>query len=122
MAIGEATLAWNYLQNNLVHLCVSLMEEGIGADTFPIWYAINNDRSLRQVLRSIYLLYLGEDKAGLDIKWLLDRCQDLEDDRNNAIHSPLWMTAFGEVLPISDFGHPRAARLATKKLLPEYRR
>jgi hypothetical protein len=66
----------------------------------------------------------GLQKKSFDaIKWLYNRCNEVEDDRNNAVHAPLWKSAItGQVHPRSAFGNIRAKNLDNKFLIPEYHR
>src|SRR5262249_11990629 len=58
-----------------------------------------------------------------DIKWVCDRTNDLEDDRNNAIHAPLWASLIDKTIhPSSTFGNLRARNLEKKHLREEYER
>jgi hypothetical protein len=55
------------------------------------------------------------------IKWICGQANELEELRNNALHSPL--IAHGQqVAPMSGLGHVRAAKLQSKSdLLAEFR-
>jgi hypothetical protein len=63
-----------------------------------------------------------------DVIWLLDRADELADERNDAIHTPVSMMtdragkAFYASMAASVSGHPRARRLWGKRLLVEFER
>jgi hypothetical protein len=125
-AIGEATLAWNDLHENLGVLFGESFEGSKVITTLEIWNALTNDRSKREILKAAAETSRYADLTE-NVIWLVARCQELEDDRNNAIHSPLWApyipgTNTRHVKPASESGNRRAARLATKDILKEYYR
>jgi hypothetical protein len=62
-------------------------------------------------------------KAPDDLKWLLDRAEEVADARNNAVHAPCSLFLGGSVseMGASYFdGNPRAKRLMGKELLVEF--
>jgi hypothetical protein len=124
IAIGEATLAWNDLHENLGVLFGECVEGAKIITTLEIWHALLNDRSKREILKAAAETLRYSDLIE-NVRWLVARCQELEDDRNNATHAPLWApyipgTNTRHVKPASESGNRRAARLATKDVLKEY--
>lgn len=126
IAIGESTLSWNELHESLMHVFFGVAH-GIGIYmSGEIWNSLANDRAKREILKAAAACFKN-NQAALDIKWILDRCQELEDDRNTAIHAPLWTrydndAGTFEIRPASEHGNRRAGRLQGKNILKEYRR
>lgn len=130
-AIGQSTLLWNDLHEWLAHLYCIAIGGGYINKHLRVWNSIANDRAKRDMLLAAAKYNFVEDKGRrqtpLDaksfeaIKYLYDECQKLEEDRNNAIHAPLWKSlSDGEVYPSSAFGNQRAKKLENKSLLKEY--
>jgi len=92
-----------------------------------IWQKITNDRMQRNVLVAVAkeaTLALASGAQFEDIKWLCDQATNLEDFRNDALHSPLWgigTQAGPDIAPVTGLGHPRATKLYGKDLLAEFR-
>lgn len=135
MAIGQAALAWNYLQEVLA----TLFESATGSDTNmrAVWYSQANDRPRIQMLRAAIsdlkpLSLRPEEHAKfceLAI-WLCKETTKLNDDRNILVHSPFIALshdlagAVGEkagVTPYASRGNPNAAKLKPKDPLIEFR-
>lgn len=142
-ALGQLALAWNDLQEHLASLFWTVMMDGPPreGDTYNYkalwaWHAIKSDRSQRAMLKGV-VSHLpsdwGRPKLQEDVKWLLDRAEELEDWRNDAIHSPLFnveRSLFGmdiidpkeKILPARWLLNPRATKLAKRQyLLGEFR-
>lgn len=149
-AIGQLALAWNDLHESLAALFATIMlgrppTEGEAVDFAPlfVWYSSKSDRAQREMLRGAIRYH--QPSGGLkpptvwaslrpilyeEVKWLLDRSDALEEDRNNAIHSPLFTTdgtalqgtGRQRVMPAFWQFHPRAMKLNKKEdLLIEFR-
>jgi hypothetical protein len=60
-----------------------------------------------------------------DVEWLCKRVDVLEEERNNALHSPLWAYQRGPneavVMPLVALGHVRAKKPSEKNILAEFR-
>jgi hypothetical protein len=117
-ALGQIALAWNGLHERLAFFFCGLMGGGNVAHYYAVWYAVKNDRSQRDMLMAA----AKADVSGLssyfptlidDITWVWKKCNDVEDARNDALHSPL-ISLHGEVHPNSYMGHFRAGKLAKK--------
>jgi hypothetical protein len=137
IAIGQAAMAWNWLHECLGHLFVYTFEADSWADRYwDIWNAANFDRPKRKLLEA-NVRSLPKDvmekfpKAAEDLNWLLDRTEALEDDRNTVVHTPLFSMYRGlhhietgepvaTVVPVVNFGNPRAMKLHTKDVLLEF--
>src|SRR5260370_21675866 len=87
---------------------------------------------LRALIKTARWNFAQHPRLVEDLTWLLNEADKLEDDRNDAVHSPLMygrlddMTAhhlgYAErVIPSLAFDHPRAQKLAKKDLLSEFR-
>jgi hypothetical protein len=123
--LGLLVYSWNRLQDALLRLFSILLGPHSLSLAGAIWYAINSDRTQRQMLlNAVKVATLSDERAREDIKWIIDHAERFEDRRNNAIHSPLtFMTDHsGTTLTSAWFtGHPRAKKLRDKNLLEEFR-
>jgi hypothetical protein len=129
LALGKVVHAWNYLHEKLGQLFVVLS----GSDrniALAIWYSTINDRAQRLMLRAA-VMASGVNRwpnpsAKDDTIWLLDRADELADQRNNAIHAPCSLYIGGakdggaEMGAAYFNGHPRARKLKNKSLLIEF--
>src|SRR5882672_5246490 len=103
-AIGQASVAWNALQEELGGLFAMIVGIEAGGDkgiTSTIWHTIDNDRTQRKLLlaasQRIHAFGKITDTAFEEIKWLKVEADKLSDARNDAIHSPLRSrTNYGE--------------------------
>lgn len=145
-AIGQLVLAWNSLQEMLGWTFEIVLVGTIAtADNNQLpqirgaWNSLNSDRDKRKLLRAAgaALTRLQQrtfPKLYADLKWTLDRADALEDDRNNAVHSPLMLLSAkysaalqqagiqDRVMPETMRGNRRALRLEENELLTEFRR
>lgn len=135
-AIGQAALLWNDLHEWMGLLYGSTMcagtHSGIMNPHHSTWAALTNDRAKRDVLLAtaktsfvdlpVHQTEL-QKRSYESIKWLCDKTTNLENDRNNIIHAPLWRSQAGdEIYPASAYGNQRASQLDNKYLLKEYER
>jgi hypothetical protein len=132
LAVGKVAHAWNVLHESLGVLFVTVT----AADKVPawaeprvalaIWYAAKSDRVQRDMLRAAVNANSGRwerlPKALDDLKWLLDRCDELAEHRNNAVHAPCAVYIGGNDPP--EMGpayfaaqNPRAKNLSAKNLM-----
>jgi hypothetical protein len=132
-ALGQFSLAWNALQHNLCVLfsIVTLERTPVAGDEFNdvpthIWHAIKSDRSQREMLcEAIKHSKLGkENQLAEHGKWLIDRVGELENRRNDILHSALIpierSPGVKEVIPDVFFLNPKARNLQkTRNLLEE---
>lgn len=138
IAIGELTLAWNDLHVSLSLLFCSLLGGGNVGPPMAIWHNISNDRMQRNMLSALAGEVLNDvtpfisgrngrrynDKRYEEIKWLCGEANNIEDFRNNALHSPLWGSNRVDgpyIAPLTSLGHIRANKLPGKDLLLEFR-
>lgn len=143
IAIGQASLAWNSLNEQLGNIFWVITGGGpLDWQPLEIWQSMNLDRPKREMLRAA----ANRPKPGFskafpsaveDIKWLCGEADKLEDIRNNTIHAPLVMTApktdalnskdkkrlheISQIEPQAFYLNRRAARLSNKDLLSEFR-
>jgi hypothetical protein len=99
-ALGQLTLAWNDLQESLAALFWTTMlyspplaGDFVNYTPLWVWHSIKSDRSQREMLKAaIDHSHTAWKRPSFvnDGKWLLDRAGELEDARNDAIHSPLF--------------------------------
>lgn len=128
IALGQLALAWNGLH---VRLCLSFctaMGGGYSNAFLAVWHAVTSDRQQREMLKSALTSHLEPRLSKRfidDINWVCERADRIEEERNNALHSPLWAipgtTGAKSVVPLFGLGHKRAKRLAGKDLLVEFR-
>lgn len=107
IAIGQLALAWNDLQDFCGYMFSVFSVPFVpGGDFFDesalhIWSSIKSDRSQRDMLKAL-ANHLSDDwrrnfpKLSDELIWIMDRIGELENSRNDAIHSPL-MKASGLV-------------------------
>jgi hypothetical protein len=128
LAIGQLAMAWNDLHSRLALLFCSVMGGGYANQFLAIWHALKADRVQREIL----LAAVKKDynsarpvKFLEDIEWLCKKADEVEEARNNALHSPLWADRRNEgvpvVVPATGLGHVRAQKLLGKDLLVEFR-
>jgi hypothetical protein len=133
-ALGKFALAWNALQSDLCQLfsIVTLERRPMAGEMVNVvptlvWYSIKSDRSQRDMLEAAIThssLAKGNDLAKSG-KWLCDRVGDLENRRNDILHSPLIVYHQGKdtrtIIPNIFSGSPRAkALLGADNLLEEF--
>jgi hypothetical protein len=141
-ALGQLALAWNDLQESLAGLFWTTMlndgppQAGDTVDYRPlrIWQAVKSDRYQKDMLRAVIehsKIDWKRPKFVDDAKWLLKEAINLENSRNDAIHSPLFYvdrSLYGlshpgkKIAPAAWLFNPRAVSLAKRvDLLAEFR-
>jgi hypothetical protein len=140
-ALGQLALAWNDLQESLAALFLTSLMNGpphagdiVDYRPLRIWHAVKSDRYQKEMLRAVVAhSHIDWKRSTLvdDVKWLLGQAENLENGRNDAIHSPLFfverslygLTHPGKKIAPSDWlFNPRAVSLAKRKdLLAEFR-
>jgi len=127
LTLGQLALSWNNLQETLSMLFCRIMPGDIDNQYLAIWNELKFDRAQRDVLLgAVKSDYQGArpPKFAKDIIWLCGQADKVEDARNNAIHSPLWLDVLGNkkvILPRTSLGNKRAQKLSGKNLLEEFR-
>ena len=126
-AVGKVAHAWNYLHEQLGVLFVAVtgMERNVALAN---WYSVRSDRAQREMLKAAVNATNSERSKKLpeapdDLIWLLDRADELAEDRNNAVHAPcsLYISGSGSEMGAAFFnGNPRAKKLMGKELLVEF--
>jgi hypothetical protein len=139
ISIGQLALAWNSFHDQLASLFWTIMGRGSGDRALGLWNAATYDRPKRSLLKAAVLTSTESELAKhpkliTDIIWIFDRANELEDLRNDAVHSPLillgnpttnmlaeagLLPAF--VIPALALRNIRAAKLGQKNLLREFR-
>jgi hypothetical protein len=123
--IGQASLAWNHLHENLRILFWFAI--GPGPVPFAIWEKLSNDRAQRDMLlTAVNAGALKNEKMTNEVLWLLKQVDQLSQRRNSAIHAPLTTltdttTGITKVEPESWFGNRRAKSLVGKDIIQEIR-
>jgi len=136
VAVGQVALAWNDLYKVLAVFFIVLHGETVPSDVpLAVWNSSKSDRAQREMLAAAAKTFLTlPDMLALyptgaaDVKWLADRIGEVEEARNNAVHSPLAVEGRGQrimVVPDTSTGHGRAKNLEVKmtkrELLAEFR-
>jgi hypothetical protein len=133
-------LSWNDLQESFAELFWTLMNPpavaGDSVNYNPIfaWAAINSDRAQRGMLEAVIKrsrTNWGRLTMREDLEWLVKEANALEDQRNDAIHSPLFYvdpslygatSTSGKVAPAPWLFNRRASKLIERAdLLREFR-
>jgi hypothetical protein len=131
-ALGQIALAWNGLHTEMAMLFCPIMGGGYANQFLAVWHALKNDRSQRAILEAAakearnvreYETEIGK-KLLEEIHWINSQANIIEDERDDALHSPLWGSG-KQVLPLSGLGHTRAKKLmeagVQRGLLTEFR-
>lgn len=130
-AVGRVVYEWNHLHEELGKLFVVVRNED--KDRLLIkWWSCKTDTGQRKMLKDAVtnapkLRWKGLPKAPADLNWLLERVNELAEDRNDAVHAPVSpyfkqdgstevMAAYLNAHP----RHPRAESLMGKVLLVEF--
>jgi hypothetical protein len=137
-ALGQLALAWNDLHEALAGLFWTVMSpplhEGVEINHVPIhvWHSLRSDLAQREMLRAAVehpnANWSGERYKWFaeDVVWILKKVMELSTARNDAIHSPLFLTPSVSMGPerLSPFEwtfNPRAIGLAKRRnLLGEF--
>lgn len=126
--IGQITLAWNGLHQNLCVFFWFAIGPGAGGVASAIWNKLSNDRLQRDILR------IAVEAGGIenrdrrltaDVLWLLDETEKLAETRNIAVHAPLTIltdleTGIARVEPAAFWGNKRAKSLKGKNIAQEF--
>lgn len=131
LEIGHLTRSWNQLHENLCAIFARVVSPHNQNIAYAIWHEQKSDRTQREMLRAACEAYLAIDKANRptavdDITWMLDRCRDLADQRNVAIHAPIFVgmdtsTGVFSVIPHHFQNNPQAKRLVEAPILDEFK-
>jgi hypothetical protein len=123
--IGQVTLAWSHLQENLCLLF--WLAIGQGPVPYAIWDRLSNDRTQRDILKTAVeagaFVRIGARLTD-DVLWLLKETERLAEHRNVAIHAPLITltdvaTGITRVEAETFFGNRRAKSLKGKDIMRE---
>ena len=128
--VGKLVASWNQLQERLGKLFSVIVRKDHPGIALAIWHTTRSDLAQRQMLRASSEAAAA---AGLfpeqakkdDIKWLLDRTDELAQQRNDAIHAPVaFFTDQDGTRLMTEyfFGSPRALSLKDKSLWDEFSR
>lgn len=125
LAVGKITHACNYLNEQLSQLFVTIT--GIDrATSLAIWYSTESDKIQRNMLSAAMRASNKFNFKIDDLKWLLDRCEELSLRCIDSVNTPSSQylgngdnsSAITGVSYI--YGHPRAKNLIGRKLLDEF--
>jgi hypothetical protein len=92
--VGKLVASWNQLQERLDELFSVIVRKDHPGIALAIWYSTRSDLAQRQMLRASSEAAAAaglfpEQAKKEDIKWLLDRTNELAQQRNDAIHAPV---------------------------------
>jgi hypothetical protein len=125
--VGKLVASWNQLQERLGELFWTIVRRDRPGIALAIWYATKSDRAQRDMLRAAIEASPTEgsltEQSKSDIKWLLDRSEELANQRNDAIHAPIAFYTDQDGTRLMTeyfFGNPRAANLRDKNLAEEF--
>jgi hypothetical protein len=125
--LGMLVYSWNRLQKALGDLFCLVCGDGNRDIPRAAWNAVTNDRLQRQMLLAAALASKSIPTKGKEeVKWIVDRAEEFEDRRNNAIHTPFEFSTGPEMKgfvlgPAWYSGHPRAIKMRGKDLFDEFR-
>jgi hypothetical protein len=128
--IGKLTRSWNMLHEHLAQIFARIVNPENVIIPLAIWYSTSSDRSQREMLRAAAASFgaintKNHPTAKDDIEWLLNQCNSLSDQRNDALHAPLAITSDStkkiEVISHYFLGNPRARKLKDKNLFDQIR-
>jgi hypothetical protein len=127
IALGQLTLAWNDLHERLATLFWILMGGGWKNKPIGIWNTVEYDRPKRKLLLAALKGCTPSETQVHpsmvdEIEWIIIKANELEDVRNDAIHSPLtlvpkyFVKQFGttSVVPDDALDNRRAVKLSKK--------
>jgi hypothetical protein len=127
--IGQITLVWNRLHENLALLFWYAIGPEKGGVSFAIWNRLSSDRTQRDILKVVidagaFLSHSNGRRIADELLWLLKQIEDLAERRNIAVHAPLTTltdttTGITTVAAQDFFGNRRAKSLAKKDILSE---
>jgi hypothetical protein len=131
-AVGRVVYEWNYLHEELGRLFVVVRNED-KALLLTKWWSCKTDAGQRTMLKDAVT---NAPKGGWkkerpravdDLNWLLERVDELAEDRHNAVHAPVspYFNADGSAEVMAAYlkahpRHPRAEKLMGKDLLVEF--
>ena len=136
VAIGRLVLGWNALHEDLANIFCRLMgSDGDDARSLAVWHAVQFDRPKRVMFRGALEAEKDRKDADIvrldDVIWLLNQTDELENARNDAVHSPLLLLGYrpdanysalsGWIIPDAFNKNPRALRLKGKDVLEYFR-
>jgi len=122
--IGEITLAWNLLQDGLFVLFWAIASDqrhGELSKAQAVWHSHRNDKAQRDLLLAVALSDSDlPKKLQMNLKWLVDRTNELASQRNDAIHTPVKFANFqdGLVIPIPQAFSGRKQAVQRMQQLP----
>jgi hypothetical protein len=126
--VGKLVASWNTLHERLGELFSAVLNTGHPGIGSAIWYSTQSDRAQREMLRAATEAAAAEGRLAQqtrdEIKWLLDRANELANERNDAIHAPVALFTDQDGTKLMTeyiFGNPRASNLRGKDLPEEFR-
>ncbi|HZL58332.1 MAG TPA: hypothetical protein VFC38_01385 [Stellaceae bacterium] len=122
--IGRIAIEWNSLHHTLGELFVEVLAPDQQSAILAAWHAVPSDRSKRDMLKAAARAALSADSRFCDeLEWACGQINALEDNRNNAIHSPYALLLENgdlKFVPNLFSGSSRARKLRDKNLQLEF--
>jgi hypothetical protein len=88
---GEIMMAWNDLQSALFSFFVVLIGKDKQHMAHGIWHVIQSDKTQREMLLAAAKVEMARWPYLLaELKWILDRTNELSPHRNDAAHTAIW--------------------------------
>jgi hypothetical protein len=119
-ALGHVSLAWTGLYEQLASLFSMILRPDQPMLAWAAWHAVGSDRYQRAMLKALAGATLHkEDKRYVELKWALDRLDGLENNRNDALHSPYTLVLEDgrvQIIPNYFGGNKRALNLLNRDL------
>jgi hypothetical protein len=123
-ALGELALVWNDLHMTLSSIFWTVTRIPNGLIANAIWNSIKSDRAQRDMIDAIVSLdAIGQIVKGplrRELKWILKETSNLEEIRNNALHSPFLKNHDGSISSWHHLGNKRAKNIANKDVILEF--
>ncbi|MBR0993804.1 hypothetical protein JQ580_24060 [Bradyrhizobium japonicum] len=128
LALGKVAHSWNHMQEQLglLFCMITGLDDSMG---MGLWHALKSDRSQRDLLQAALEVAAADSewsddfpKAKEDIEWILKKVNSLTDNRNSAIHAPVFsfIGATPQIGPYTMHGNPNASKLQGKDIFTEF--
>jgi hypothetical protein len=127
--LGNIVYFWNGLQESFYNFLWFVTGKGNPSVARAICFSIQSDRVQRAMLKAAVkaapnTVFEGRSQARDDILWLISKADNLGEQRNDAVHSPYFLSESERVatLVAADFiGNPRSKNLSGKDLMAEFK-
>ena len=122
-ALGRVSLVWTELHEVMGKMFARLVSRDDQTLGLAAWNALSNDRAQRSMLLAVAKATLEKaDSRLVELAWAIGQMDSLENNRNDALHSPYTMTIFNgsiRIIPNYFQGQRRAMNLKDRDLETE---